>query len=74
VSTTYTAARPAQTTVDAFKVGGVEAFADYYFWSSSEYSSTAAWTQYFYSGLPGLQYNSAKTAVYYVRAFRRLAI
>jgi len=38
VSTTYTAARPAQTTVDAFKVGGVEAFADgSYFWSSSEY-------------------------------------
>ena len=74
VSTNYTSARPAQTTVDAFKVGGVEAFADSYFWSSSEYSSTLAWVQTFYSGGPGNQDGSTKTDVYYVRAFRRLAI
>ncbi len=74
VSTSYTAARPAQTTVDAFKVGGVEAFANDSFWSSSEGSSTAAWYQYFYSGGPGYQYNTTKTIVTYVRAFRRLAI
>ena len=74
VSTNYTAARPAQTTVDAFKVGGVEAFADYYFWSSSEYPSTGAWFQYFNSSYPGYQDGFTKTYVLYVRAFRRLAI
>ena len=74
VSTAYTAARPAQTTVDAFKVGGVEAFADGIFWSSSEDSSTTTWRQGFYSGYPGLQTYDPKTYVRYVRAFRRLAI
>lgn len=74
VSTSYTTARPAQTTVDAFKVGGVEAFTDNYFWSSSEPSSTGAWRQSFGSGDPGGQGNDNKTNVYSVRAFRRLAI
>ncbi len=53
VSTNYTTARPAQTTVDAFKVGGAEAFDDYYFWSSSEYSSTNAWKQNLHSAFTG---------------------
>ena len=51
-----------------------EAFAVYYFWSSTEYSAPDAWFQYFYSGDPGFQYNYTKTNGYYVRAFRRLII
>ena len=74
VSTDYTSARPAQTTVDAFKVGGVEAFAGSYFWSSSEYASTYAWKQYFSSGYPGYQSFNTKKIVRSVRAFRRLAL
>ena len=51
-----------------------EAFADNYFWSSTEYSTVYAWYQYFYSGTPGYQYDATKTNGYYVRAFRRLII
>ena len=74
VSTAYTAARPAQTGLAAWRVGGVEAFADYSFWCSSEASATNAWVQDFYSGYPGIQYNNTKTYTGYVRAVRRLAI
>ena len=75
ISTTYTATVPGQTTVTAFQVGNSEAFADYYFWSSTEYSATYSWNQYFYSGYPGYQdYYYSKTNALYVRAFRRLAI
>ena len=74
VSVAYTADRPAQTSVAAFKVGQAEAFADSYFWSSSEASATHAWYQYFYSGSPGNQSNYNKTYTDYVRAVRRLAI
>ena len=74
VSTTYTAAVPAQTSVVAFQVGNTEAFADYTFWSSTEYSTTLAWYQNFYSGSPGNQGSDVKPFGNYVRAFRRLAI
>jgi hypothetical protein len=74
VSTAYTAARPSQTGLVAWQVGGSEAFADYLFWSSSEASATLAWLQYFYSGNPGLQNHLDKTTTSYVRAVRRLAI
>ena len=74
VSTEYTALRPPQTSVLAFRVGGPEAFADGDFWSSTEYSTTIAWTQIFTSGYPGYQDNDTKTSAGYVRAFRRLAL
>ncbi len=51
-----------------------EAFADSYFWSSTEYSTVYAWYQTFYSGYPGYQDDSPKTNGNYVRAFRRLII
>ncbi len=70
VSTNYATARPAQTTVDAFKFGGVEAFAEDDFWSSSEGSSSTAWKQSFVSDYPGTQYNLARTYLLSVRAFR----
>jgi hypothetical protein len=74
VSTNYTATRPAQTNVAAFRVGNTEAFADNYFWSSTEDSAPYAWGQYFNSVYPGAQGNGNKTDEVSVRAFRRLAI
>ena len=49
--------------IDGFKEG------DY--WSCSEYSTTGAWAQFWYSGNPGYQVGYSKTAAYYVRAVRR---
>ncbi|MEI6898392.1 MAG: hypothetical protein WCL00_00825 [Bacteroidota bacterium] len=46
-------------------VGG---FSDNYYWSSSEYSSTSAWSQNFFDD--GYQYNGYKYGIYYVRAIR----
>ena len=74
VSTAYSATVPAQTTAAAFRVGAAEAFADNTFWSSTEYSTTDAWIQYFYSGTPGYQTINTKAGASYVRAFRRLAL
>ena len=75
VSTAYSAIVPAQTTAAAFRVGAAEAFADYLFWSSTEFSTTAAWIQYFFAGNPGIQdSNTSKAVTYHVRAFRRLAL
>jgi hypothetical protein len=45
-------------------IGG---FTNYYYWSSSQYNATAAWYQYFASGL---QINYAKNYLYHVRAVR----
>lgn len=74
VSTPYSATVPAQTTAAAFRVGAAEAFADRYFWSSSEYSTTFAWDLGFYSSYPGSMLSVIKTGVSYARAFRRLAL
>jgi len=75
INTAHTATVPAQTNVIDFQVGGTEAFAANYFWSSTEAAATTAWRQYFYSGYPGAQTPTTKTnATLYVRAFRRLAI
>ena len=49
--------------IDGFKEGA--------YWSCSEYSTTGAWAQYWYSGNPGYQDGYSKTAAYYVRAVRR---
>ena len=69
-TTAYSATVPAQTTAAAFRVGAAEAFADDYFWSSTESSTTDAWNQNFNSGNPGNQNNNTKTNANYVRAFR----
>jgi hypothetical protein len=45
-------------------IGG---FAAAYYWSSSEKSTTNAWSHYFYVGG---SYNYAKSGPYYVRAVR----
>ena len=48
-----------------------EAFVEDSYWSSSEFSSTNAWKQYFYNGN---QYNGIKTTAYYVRAVRSIKL
>ncbi|MBU1262623.1 DUF1566 domain-containing protein [bacterium] len=49
-------------------VGGASGFANYYYWSSSEYSSLYAWIQYFFDGFQN--YCRYKYNTYYVRAVR----
>lgn len=68
----YTAGSPGQTSVEAFKAGGPEAFTtpDYY-WTSTEYSATSAWIQRFSDGY---QNYSTKTTAFLVRPVRRLKI
>lgn len=67
----YTAGTPAQTTVTAFQTGNSEAFVAIFHWSSTELSSTFAWTLSFTNGLqdPNFKVNASR-----VRAFRKLAL
>ena len=45
---------PVQTTAEAFKLGGPEAFdIDDWYWTSTEWGSGSAWLQTFYDGLQG---------------------
>lgn len=67
----YTTSVPARTSVAAFQSGGSEAFASLFYWSSSEYSETAAWGQRFGDGYQG---DSGKDNSTYVRAVRRVAV
>lgn len=46
----YTEAFPAQTTVEAFREGGPEAFERRWYWSSTQSSEGYAWGQDFYGG------------------------
>ncbi len=73
VSTVYTAGAPAQTSATAFRTGASsQEFVEYYYWSSTEYSSNLAWLQYFGSGYQN--YNNKDYTDYYCRAVRRLII
>ena len=67
----YTSGNPAQTSAAAFQSGGAEPFAAAYYWSSTEFSATAAWIQYF--GF-GAQYNFSKSPSHRVRAVRRVPV
>lgn len=68
----YTAGTPAQTSAADFKVTGTEDFIAQLYWSSTEFSSTNAWAQYF--GI-GRQYSSYGKITYTkVRAIRRVAV
>ena len=70
----YTSGSPSQTSAVVFKAGGSEAlvFANgTFYWSSSEFSASASWSQTFqYGG----QFGTTKTASYYVRAVRRVPV
>ena len=67
----YTSGTPAQTSATAFRSGGSEAFIANTYWSSTEYSGTPAWAQYFDNGY---QYYTSKTNSRRVRAVRRVAV
>jgi hypothetical protein len=69
----YTAAKPAQTSVVAFKTGGVEAMGLGLFWSCSEFSSIYGWYHSYNSPSPGYQGNSYRTKDYstFSRCIRR---
>jgi len=67
----YTSGDPSQTSVLDFQDGGTETFASVYYWSSSEFSASFAWTQSFSNGR---QVNNFKVSPSYVRAVRRLLV
>ena len=73
----YTPSVPAQTAATAFRTGGAEAyeFGSAYYWSSSDYNASGAWSQRWVSSNPGSQFNNSKnSAAYRVRAVRRSVI
>ena len=72
----YTSTVPARTSVAAFQTGGAEAMAygSQIYWSSTEYSTTNAWFQYYNSSVPGYQSDFNKSSTRYVRAVRRSII
>jgi hypothetical protein len=63
---------PTQTSATDFQSTGAEDFAIVKYWSSTEYSATQAWAQYFFTGYQG--YYFGKTSNYRVRAIRRVAV
>lgn len=46
----YTETSPAQTSAEAFRDGNPEAFAEAWYWSSTQYSADSAFCQYFVNG------------------------
>jgi hypothetical protein len=72
----YTSGSPAQTSVAAFQTGGAEAmaFGAIGYWSSTEYSSSQAWDQFYNTSFPGYQGDDVKIYIGYVRAVRRSII
>jgi len=65
----YTPEFPVQTTLEAFKAGGEEAFEEAAYWSSTQHAGNSynAWYQYFNDGD---QFNSSKSSELRVRAVR----
>jgi hypothetical protein len=61
----------AQTSVEAFKAGGAEAFEADAYWSSTQYSDSYAWYQGFDNGD---QYNDSKGAELRARAVRLIPV
>lgn len=69
----YTPDFPKQTDLEAFRSGGAEAFAEKWYWTSTEHRATSdsAWVQDFGNGL---QLNSLKDLEFPVRAVRRVLV
>jgi hypothetical protein len=72
ISTNYTSGSPAQTSVVGFRTGESEAFMTSFYWASTEFSSTTAWSQFFSSGLQSSTTKGSTSG--YVRAVRRIPI
>jgi hypothetical protein len=73
VSTNYTSGTPAQTSAAAFQTGGSESYETSTYWSSTQSSDTAAWSQGFSNGSQNSGYFT-KTSSIHVRAVRRVAV
>lgn len=73
VGEAYTKGFPAQTTVENFREGGVDAFPASWHWSSTQLAddSANAWFQYFYVGI---QYYYHKSGIGHARPVRRFPI
>ena len=69
----YVPELPAQTTLEAFRAGGPEAFPNDWLWTSTQYRGLSgyAWAQYFGYGT---QYDYLKTNEFAVRLVRRVTI
>jgi len=67
----YTKSSPSQTTAEAFREGGSEAFERRWYWSSTEFYPAGAWFQYF---AVGYQAGDAKDDVLQARAVRKVLI
>ena len=69
----YTPALPAQTLAEAFQAGAGEAFAESYYWSSTQHASHSvyAWCQYFTRGGQDCSYKDDKLRA---RAVRRVLL
>ena len=76
VGAAYTASVPGQTAATAFRTGGTEAyeFGSSYYWSSSDYNASNAWSQVWHSSFPGNQNNLGNSSALRVRAVRRSVI
>jgi hypothetical protein len=72
----YTTTVPGQVAATAFRTGGAEAFefGSAYYWSSTQYTASNAWYQYWDSSFPGYQDNNVKTDTCRARAVRRSII
>lgn len=67
----YTSSVPGQTSANDFQTGNTEAFSAAGYWSSTEFSATSAWFQYFSNGG---QDGDNKSSTVRVRAIRRVAV
>lgn len=67
----YTIHLPGQTPVELFRIGGAEAFAADWYWSSTQYSAYGAWTQTF---TVGFQSGAGKYDVGRVRLVRSIKL
>jgi hypothetical protein len=67
----YSIHLPGQTPVELFREGGAEAFADEWYWTSTQYSAHDAWYQDFTDGNQSAYYKDGRGRV---RAVRRVKI
>lgn len=67
----YTAEEPSQTKLDGFQADAAEAFADEWYWSSTQGSPDGAWGQYFGGGT---QHGDRKYFELRARAVRRFKV
>jgi len=65
----YSAEAPAQTSHEAFQEGAEQAFEDAWYWSSTQYSPSLAWYQFFGGGTQDLVLKASELRARAVRRF-----